>query len=108
MFLTKVLKVVEYIAKQLVDGYKAGDNETKSFLDKYDFYMFPIVNPDGESLSNILLQSKFSHTWQALFSPKLIIVFGARTVSHHQPTLKIRLATVVTYVKPHNSMYPSY
>jgi murein tripeptide amidase MpaA len=39
--------VIEYIAKQLVDGYKAGDNETKSFLDKYDFYMFPIVNPDG-------------------------------------------------------------
>lgn len=37
--------VIEYIAKQLVDAYKT--NGTQSFLDKYDFYMFPIVNPDG-------------------------------------------------------------
>ncbi|KAH6846464.1 Metallocarboxypeptidase A-like protein [Alternaria tenuissima] len=39
--------VIEYIAKQLVDGYKAGDNDTQAVLDNYDFYMFPFVNPDG-------------------------------------------------------------
>lgn len=40
--------VIEYIAKQLVDGYKAGDNDTQAVLDNYDFYMFPFVNPDGK------------------------------------------------------------
>jgi murein tripeptide amidase MpaA len=40
--------VIEYIAKQLVDGYKAGDNATQAVLDNYDFYMFPFVNPDGK------------------------------------------------------------
>ncbi|KAI0851185.1 hypothetical protein F5Y00DRAFT_230530 [Daldinia vernicosa] len=39
--------VVEYITLQLVNGYSGGDNLTRSFLDKYDFYIIPIVNPDG-------------------------------------------------------------
>lgn len=42
-----LLQTVEYITKQLIDGYKSGDNLTQTFLDKYDFYIFPIVNPDG-------------------------------------------------------------
>jgi murein tripeptide amidase MpaA len=42
-------QTIEYVAKQLVDGYKAGDNVTQAFLDSYDFYMFPFVNPDGKS-----------------------------------------------------------
>ncbi|KAK7924100.1 hypothetical protein PG985_006154 [Apiospora marii] len=38
--------VVEYFAYQLVSGY--GNNATiKGFLDSYDFYFFPVVNPDG-------------------------------------------------------------
>ncbi|KAI1473138.1 uncharacterized protein F4812DRAFT_454955 [Daldinia caldariorum] len=39
--------VVEYITLQLVTGYKNGDSLTSFFLDKYDFYIVPIVNPDG-------------------------------------------------------------
>lgn len=40
-------KVVEYFAYQLVSGY--GNNATiKGFLNNYDFYFFPVVNPDGE------------------------------------------------------------
>ncbi|KAI2615800.1 hypothetical protein GGS26DRAFT_454531 [Hypomontagnella submonticulosa] len=39
--------VVEYITFQLVNGYKSGDNLTRSILDGYDFYIVPIVNPDG-------------------------------------------------------------
>jgi len=39
---------VEYITQQLIQGYKSGDNVTQSFLDKYDFYIFPFVNPDGK------------------------------------------------------------
>ncbi|KAK6864897.1 hypothetical protein PG995_001425 [Apiospora arundinis] len=38
--------VVEYFAYQLVSGY--GNNATiKGFLNSYDFYIFPVVNPDG-------------------------------------------------------------
>ncbi|KAK7990247.1 hypothetical protein PG990_014527 [Apiospora arundinis] len=39
--------VVEYITWQLIDGYNAGNNQTRSFLDQYDYYIFPFVNPDG-------------------------------------------------------------
>ncbi|RDA94946.1 hypothetical protein CP533_0159 [Ophiocordyceps camponoti-saundersi (nom. inval.)] len=38
--------VVEYMTYSLVSGY-AENQEIRGFLDKYDFYMFPIVNPDG-------------------------------------------------------------
>ncbi|KAF5008568.1 hypothetical protein FDECE_5168 [Fusarium decemcellulare] len=44
---------VEYITLQLVNGYKAEDETVKSFLDKYDFYIFPIVNPDGFVFSQV-------------------------------------------------------
>lgn len=43
-------KTLEYITKQLIDGYKSGDNLTQTFLNNYDFYIFPIVNPDGKFL----------------------------------------------------------
>ncbi|KAK7940891.1 uncharacterized protein PG986_013278 [Apiospora aurea] len=40
--------VVEYFAYQLVSGY--GNHATiKGFLNSYDFYFFPVVNPDGFS-----------------------------------------------------------
>ncbi|KAF2849648.1 hypothetical protein T440DRAFT_426160 [Plenodomus tracheiphilus IPT5] len=38
---------IEYITQQLVKGYQSGDNVTQSFLNQYDFYIFPFVNPDG-------------------------------------------------------------
>lgn len=28
------------------------DPELKSFVDKYDFYLYPVVNPDGTSADN--------------------------------------------------------
>ncbi|KIV90558.1 hypothetical protein PV10_07846 [Exophiala mesophila] len=39
--------VVEYITLQLIQGYNEGVNTTEAFLDAYDFYIFPFVNPDG-------------------------------------------------------------
>ncbi|KAH8719224.1 carboxypeptidase-like protein A4 precursor [Phaeosphaeriaceae sp. PMI808] len=39
--------VIEYLAYQLVDGYKAGDSDVTAFLDHYDFYLVPFHNPDG-------------------------------------------------------------
>jgi murein tripeptide amidase MpaA len=41
------VKVVEYFAYTLLTGY-ASNTAIKSFVDKYDFYIFPVVNPDGE------------------------------------------------------------
>ncbi|KAJ1323869.1 carboxypeptidase A4 [Microdochium nivale] len=38
---------VEYITQQLIKGYVGGDQEVTGVLDKYDFHIFPIVNPDG-------------------------------------------------------------
>ncbi|KAI2610242.1 uncharacterized protein GGS25DRAFT_531153 [Hypoxylon fragiforme] len=39
--------VIEYITLQLVTGYLGSDDLVRSFLDNYDFYIIPIVNPDG-------------------------------------------------------------
>ncbi|KAK3369660.1 hypothetical protein B0T24DRAFT_363200 [Lasiosphaeria ovina] len=38
--------VVEYLGYNLLTNY-ATSAEIKSFVDKYDFYIFPVVNPDG-------------------------------------------------------------
>ena len=37
---------VEYLAYQLIAGYGKDSNVT-SFVDNYDFYLIPVVNPDG-------------------------------------------------------------
>ncbi|KAG8860755.1 hypothetical protein FRB91_001019 [Serendipita sp. 411] len=37
---------VEYMAYQLLTNY-GNSTEIKGYVDKYDFYIFPIVNPDG-------------------------------------------------------------
>ncbi|KAI3336356.1 hypothetical protein HD806DRAFT_3035 [Xylariaceae sp. AK1471] len=39
-------KVVEYILYQLISGYKS-DKLVQKVLDNYDFYVLPVVNPDG-------------------------------------------------------------
>ncbi|KAI1484856.1 hypothetical protein F5X96DRAFT_400310 [Biscogniauxia mediterranea] len=39
-------KVVEYITYQLIVGYE-NDTLVQGVLDKYDFYILPVVNPDG-------------------------------------------------------------
>lgn len=42
------VQVVEYLAYQLIGGYQSGDEEVKSLLDYYDFYIVPFHNPDGK------------------------------------------------------------
>lgn len=39
-------QVVEYFIYNLLTNY-ASNTEIKGFVDKYDFYIFPVVNPDG-------------------------------------------------------------
>ncbi|KAI1268415.1 zinc carboxypeptidase [Xylariaceae sp. FL1019] len=38
---------VEYIAYQLINTYRNNDTVVQAVLDNHDFYIFPIVNPDG-------------------------------------------------------------
>ena len=40
-------KVIEYLTYQLIAGYQSGDEEVRSLLDYYDFYVIPFHNPDG-------------------------------------------------------------
>lgn len=40
-------QVNEYMAYQLLTNYN-NSTDIKGFVDDYDFYIFPIVNPDGK------------------------------------------------------------
>lgn len=40
-------QVVEYMTNELITKY-GSDKDITAFVDKYDFYMFPIVNVDGK------------------------------------------------------------
>jgi len=51
----------EYFAYNLLSNY-ASSAEIKGFVDKYDYYIFPVVNPDGmclisKSISHMILIS---------------------------------------------------
>lgn len=39
--------VVVYIAEQLIEGYNNGDARIKPLVENFDFYIVPVVNPDG-------------------------------------------------------------
>lgn len=39
--------VIEYLAHQLIAGYKTGNADVIAFLDHFDFYLVPFANPDG-------------------------------------------------------------
>lgn len=39
-------QTVEYMANELITKYSS-DSTIKAVVDKYDFYVFPIVNVDG-------------------------------------------------------------
>jgi carboxypeptidase A4 len=43
-------KVAEYIAYQLLNNY-SNSTDIKAIVDNYDFYIFPLVNPDGFSFT---------------------------------------------------------
>ena len=45
--LADTAKVVEYFAYQLLTN--SATPEVQAFLNKYDFILFPVVNPDGKS-----------------------------------------------------------
>ncbi|KAK4498356.1 hypothetical protein PRZ48_011014 [Zasmidium cellare] len=59
---------VEYITYNLIKGYKGGDATFTAFLDAYDFYILPFVNPDGFVFS----QTK-NRLWRKNRSPGPIV-----------------------------------
>lgn len=38
---------LNYIIKEFINDYKAGNAEIKQLLDKYDWHFMPVLNPDG-------------------------------------------------------------
>lgn len=50
-------QTVEYLTYQLVTGYGNNGSAATAMLDAYDFYILPIVNPDGETPVKYFLSS---------------------------------------------------
>ena len=42
---------VEYLAYNIINGYRNNDARYRALLDEFDFYIIPVVNPDGFSYS---------------------------------------------------------
>ncbi|KAK1975283.1 zinc carboxypeptidase [Colletotrichum cereale] len=57
-----VAPVLEYLTLQLIQGYGV-DNSTTRFVNKYDFWIFPIVNPDGTYSQYFLAPVGFNCTY---------------------------------------------
>ena len=70
---------MEYIAYNLLNNY-ANSTEVKNIVDKYDFYIFPIVNPDGTfTLCDPPLSLLITSVPQGLPSHRPTPVSGGRT-----------------------------
>lgn len=71
-----LVQVVEYLAYTLLSKYSV-DSQIRDFVEKYDFYVFPIVNPDG--MRRRILQDTFgplAHTAQVSSIPTKIACGG--------------------------------
>lgn len=86
---------MEYITLQLLQGNQDGDETVSGFLNKYDFFIFPIVNPDGELYSQTPKRPTTDFK-QVSSIAKQLIVSGVRTVSLPRRLLLINPATVST------------
>jgi murein tripeptide amidase MpaA len=52
-----------YIIRQLIDEYNANDEQTKYLLDKFDFYILPVTNPDGYEFSRTEVRYFSNYHW---------------------------------------------
>ncbi len=57
--------MTEYLAWNLLTNYGTSA-EITSFVDKYDFYIFPVVNPDGKDMKSPPPSPSFSPVQLAL------------------------------------------
>ena len=102
--LSRRSQVVEYVTQQLISGYNAGDNTTQSFVNAHDFYIFPIVNPDGE-LHWSTKKPSSPDCVQVSFTPKRLTACGGRIDSRLQQK-RIRRASGLTSTGIGNSRGP--
>ncbi len=69
--------VTEYVADRLLGQYGV-DTDIKHAMDSFDFYIFPLVNPDGTSIPLPAVQLP-AKTVQALCTAKPSTACGAKT-----------------------------
>jgi len=58
-----------WFVTQLIDGYPS-DPQVKELVDKYDWYLLPVVNPDG-----------YSYTWSSVRENSLVPSLKSSRVS---------------------------
>lgn len=102
-------KVVEYMTNELISKY-GSDNDITAFVDKYDFYMFPVVNVDGMSPANsdVVQCNTLWHIdllyWQVSSSLRQVTVCGAKIAKRHQEATA--LVTTLTATGLTNGVAP--
>ena len=97
--------VIEYLAHQLISGYKTNDTDATAFLDHYDFYLVPFHNPDGKTSRPIHPkgQSQLTNpTLQASSTPKPTTASGAKTANPAPPSTQPASAPTATATGPSN------
>lgn len=47
--------VTEFLVYQLLNNY-LNSTKVKAYVDKYDYYIFPVINPDGKLFSSIIMK----------------------------------------------------
>ncbi len=72
--------MTEYLTYSLLNNY-SNDTQIEGFLDNYDFYVLPVVNPDGKEscLASRILELDLT-CLQDSYTLRLLTVYGARTV----------------------------
>ncbi|KAF4626386.1 hypothetical protein G7Y89_g11771 [Cudoniella acicularis] len=82
---------VEYLAYNLLSNYSSNP-EITSYIDKYDFFIFPVVNPDGKyKLPHYLA---FANLKQDLHTPKARTGSGVKIVKvYHQAPVSVVTST---------------
>jgi hypothetical protein len=78
--------VIEYLAYQLIDGYKSGDGNVTAFLDYYDFYLVPFHNPDGQYTLPPMTPILIARSTSVLTFRRLLVYSDQRPPLAQKPT----------------------
>ena len=76
-----LIEVTEYFAFNLLTNY-ASNTEIRGFVDKYDFYIFPVVNPDGVCCVDLRIIRILKNN-KVLYTLKARIDCGEKIVKTH-------------------------
>ncbi|ROV88540.1 hypothetical protein VMCG_10366 [Cytospora schulzeri] len=70
--------VVEYFAERLLANHNS-DAEIKAFVDNYDFYLYPVVNPDG------FIYTHYDRQWRKNRQPNANSTCIGRDINRNWP-----------------------